>query len=251
MLPNPTLRQLQTLRLHGMADGYAEQLEQATMEALTFDERFGLLVDREAAERNSRRLRYRLRIARLRENASFEDLDYTGRTLDKALLRQLATCKWIKAHQNVLIVGPTGTGKTFIGCALAHKACLEGLTSRYYRLNRLLHELHIGRADGTYDKIMRSLLKTDVLLLDDLGLNPISTEGRRELLELLDDRHGRKSTIVTSQLPVKSWHEAIGEATLADAILDRLVHNGHRIELRGESMRKRQAIINYKTKETN
>ncbi len=251
MLPNPTLRQLQTLRLHGMADGYAEQLEQATMEALTFDERFGLLVDREAAERNSRRLTYRLRIARLRENASFEDLDYTGRTLDKALLRQLATCKWIKAHQNVLIVGPTGTGKTFIGCALAHKACLEGLTSRYYRLNRLLHELHIGRADGTYDKIMRSLLKTDVLLLDDLGLNPISTEGRRELLELLDDRHGRKSTIVTSQLPVKAWHEAIGEATLADAILDRLVHNGHRIELRGESMRKRQAIINHKTKETN
>ncbi len=251
MLPNPTLRQLQTLRLHGMADGYAEQLEQATMEALTFDERFGLLVDREAAERDSRRLTYRLRKARLRENASFEDLDYTGRTLDKALLRQLATCKWIKAHQNVLIVGPTGTGKTFIGCALAHKACLEGLTSRYYRLNRLLHELHIGRADGTYDKIMRSLLKTDVLLLDDLGLNPISTEGRRELLELLDDRHGRKSTIVTSQLPVKSWHEAIGEATLADAILDRLVHNGHRIELRGESMRKRQAIINYKTKETN
>jgi len=234
-----------------MADGYAEQLEQATMEALTFDERFGLLVDREAAERDSRRLTYRLRKARLRENASFEDLDYTGRTLDKALLRQLATCKWIKAHQNVLIVGPTGTGKTFIGCALAHKACLEGLTSRYYRLNRLLHELHIGRADGTYDKIMRSLLKTDVLLLDDLGLNPISTEGRRELLELLDDRHGRKSTIVTSQLPVKSWHEAIGEATLADAILDRLVHNGHRIELRGESMRKRQAIINYKTKETN
>jgi len=251
MLPNPTLRQLQTLRLHGMADGYAEQLEQATMEALTFDERFGLLVDREAAERDSRRLTYRLRKARLRENASFEDLDYTGRTLDKALLRQLATCKWIKAHQNVLIVGPTGTGKTFIGCALAHKACLEGLTSRYYRLNRLLHELHIGRADGTYDKIMRSLLKTDVLLLDDLGLNPISTEGRRELLELLDDRHGRKSTIVTSQLPVKAWHEAIGEATLADAILDRLVHNGHRIELRGESMRKRQAIINYKTKETN
>jgi len=234
-----------------MADGYAEQLEQATMEALTFDERFGLLVDREAAERDSRRLTYRLRKARLRENASFEDLDYTGRTLDKALLRQLATCKWIKAHQNVLIVGPTGTGKTFIGCALAHKACLEGLTSRYYRLNRLLHELHIGRADGTYDKIMRSLLKTDVLLLDDLGLNPISTEGRRELLELLDDRHGRKSTIVTSQLPVKAWHEAIGEATLADAILDRLVHNGHRIELRGESMRKRQAIINHKTKETN
>ena len=251
MLANPTLRQLQALRLDGMAEAYAEQLEQGGVDKLTFDERLALLSDRETIVRENRRLTYRLRRARLRENASIEDIDYaTGRGLDKALIRQLATCRWINAHQNVLIVGPTGTGKTFVACALAHKACLSGFTSGYYRLNRLLHELHIARADGTYQKLTRRLLKTDVLVLDDLGLNPISMEGRRELLELLDDRHGSKSTIVTSQLPVKTWHEAIGEATLADAILDRLVHNAHRIELKGESMRKRRANLSRKPKET-
>ena len=252
MLPNPTLRQLQSLRLDGMAAAYAEQIEQGGLEQLTFDERLALLVDREAVERENRRLTYRLRRARLRVNASIEDIDYaSGRRLDKALVRQLATCRWINAHQNVLIVGATGTGKTFVACALAHKACLSGFSSAYYRLNRLLQELHIAQADGSYQKLMRRLLKTDVLVLDDLGLNPITMEDRRELLELLDDRHGSKSTIVTSQLPVKDWHEAIGEATLADAILDRLVHNAHRIELKGVSMRKRQANINDVTEQTN
>lgn len=251
MLTNPTLRQLKTLRLDGMAAAYATQLEQADIRSLDFDERLGLLVDREASERESRRLTNRLRRARLREQASIEDIDYrSSRSLDKATIIHLASCQWIRAHQNVLVVGPTGTGKTFIACALAHKACLEGFSSQYYRLNRLLHELTIGKAVGTYDKLNRRLLKTDALILDDLGLNPITADGRRELLELLDDRHGSKSTIVTSQLPVKSWHDAIGEATLADAILDRLVHNAHRIELRGESMRKQNAIKNQPTEIT-
>lgn len=244
MLANPTLRQLQKLRLDGMAAAYAEQLEQDHLSGLDFDERLGLLVDREVAERDSRRLTSRLRRARLREQASMEDVTYAGgRILDKTLITQLASCRWIRSHHNVLIIGPTGTGKTYLACAPAHKACLEGFSSRYYRLNRLLHEMHIGRVDGSYDKLVGNLLKTDVLVLDDLGLNPISADGRRDLLELLDDRHARASTIVTSQLPVKSWHEAIGEATLADAILDRLVHNAHRLELRGESMRKRQAEL--------
>jgi len=247
MLPNPTLERLRSIRLHGMADAYAEQSEQTDIGTLTFDERFGLLVDREASERENRRLTNRLRRARLRQSASIEDIDYSAaRGFDKTLIRSLARCHYIREHQNILIVGPTGTGKTYLACALAHKACLEGFTAGYYRLSNLLADLEIAKADGRYPKIIRDLAKSDLIILDDWGLAPIADHVRPILLEILDDRHGIRSTIVTSQLPVDAWHTAIGEATIADAILDRLVHDGHKIELEGDSMRKKRSTIKHK-----
>jgi DNA replication protein DnaC len=168
-----------------------------------------------------------------------EDLQYSqARGLDKSLVRGLARCDWIRKHQNVLLVGATGTGKTYLACALAHKACLEGFTARYERLSRLLESVQLARLDGTYPKLINQLMKTDVLILDDWGLATINGVARNDLLEILDDRHALRSTIVTSQLPIDKWHAAIGEATLADAILDRLVHNAHRLTLKGDSMRK-------------
>ncbi len=242
MLTNPTLERLRKLRLHGMADAYAEQTGQ--LDGLPFDERLGLLVDREASDRESRRLTNRLRRARLRQSATVEDIDYAGvRGLDKAFIRSLARCTYINEHQNILLVGATGTGKTYLACALAHKACLMGFTARYHRLSSLLTELEIAKADGRYAKIIRELAKTDLLILDDWGLAPLADHMRPVLLEVLDDRHGNRSTIVTSQLPIEHWHAAIGGATIADAILDRLVHNGHKIDLMGDSMRKKRSSI--------
>jgi DNA replication protein DnaC len=188
----------------------------------------------------------RLRRAKLRHAAILEDLDYrNSRGLDKGLIQSLAGCQWVKDHLNVLITGPTGVGKTWLACALAHKACREGYTAQYVRLARLLRELTIAKGDGQYSKLLTGLAKVDVLILDDWGLMKLSAENRRDLLEVLEDRHGRRSTIATSQLPIEEWHGVIGDATLADAILDRLVHNAYKINLRGESMRKRQAKLTY------
>jgi len=245
MLNHPTFDKLQALHLLGMKKALVDQLNQNDIHTLSFDERFGLLVDREMLEKENRKLQTRLRQAKLKQQASVEDIDYRQpRGLDKSLMLHLSSCQWVKTHQNILIIGPTGTGKTYLGCALAHKACLEGYSSYYARLPRLLPEVIIAKGIGTYMKILKDLAKTDVLILDDWGLMTMSAEHRRDLLEILDDRHDRRSTIVTSQLPIKLWHEAINDNTLADAILDRLIHNAHRIELKGESMRKMMAKKN-------
>jgi DNA replication protein DnaC len=244
MLTPPTLDKLQTLKLSGMYHALVEQLQMADIGALSFEERFGLLVDRELTERDTRRLTTRLRQAKLRQTACIEDTDYRHpRGLDKALMARLATCQWIRERHNGLITGPTGIGKTWLGCALGHKACRDGLTVLYLRLPRFLQELPIAKGDGRYRKLMTTLAKTDLLILDDWGLAPLSDEQRRDLLEIVEDRHDCRATLITSQLPVEHWHEALGDPTLADAILDRLVHNAYKITLQGESMRKRQARL--------
>jgi DNA replication protein DnaC len=244
MLNHPTFEKLHALRLSGMYQALMEQMQMPEITALSFEERLGLLVDRESTERENRRLTTRLRQAKLRQTACIEDIDYRHpRGLDKALMTRLVTCQWVQDRQNILITGPTGIGKTWLACALGHKACREGWTALYLRLPRFLQALPIAKGDGRYGKLLTTLAKTDVLILDDWGLAPLNDENRRDLLELLDDRYDRRTTMVTSQLPVDHWHEAIGEPTLADAILDRLVHNAYKISLQGESMRKRQATL--------
>jgi len=244
MLHHPTLDKLQTLRLSGMYQALLEQRTMPDLDALSFEERLGFLVDREMTERDSKRLKTRLHTAKLRQAACIEDIDYRQpRGLDKALLTRLATGQWVRDRHNVLITGPTGIGKTWLACALGHKACRDGWSVLYLRLPRLLHDLPMAKGDGRYSKLMASLAKTDVLLLDDWALTSFSDENRRDVLELLEDRHDRRATLVTSQLPVEHWHAALGDPTLADAILDRLVHNAYTIALKGDSMRKRLATV--------
>jgi DNA replication protein DnaC len=248
MLTHPTLDKLQHLKFTGMAAALAEQMQMPDIEELAFEERLGLLVDRELTERENRRLSSRLRRARLKHNAALEDIDYRHpRGLDKSLIQSLATCQWVKEHLNILITGPTGVGKTWIACALAHKACREGYTAGYLRLPRLLQDMAIAKGDGRYPKLLATLAKTDVLVLDDWGLAKLTGEQRRDLLEILEDRHATRATLATSQLPIETWHDVIGDPTLADAILDRLVHNAYRINLKGGSMRKRKANLTHTT----
>jgi DNA replication protein DnaC len=242
MLAHPTLEKLHQLRLRGMAKAFKEQLEQPETEGLSFTDRLALLIDREVTERESWHLKIRLRNAKLQQNACVEDIDYRSpRGLDKALMMRLAGCDWIRHHDNVLIVGPTGTGKTYLACALGHKACRDGFNVVYRRTPRLFAEILQAKGEGRHLKFLAAIGKADLLILDDWGLAPLDDEQRRDLLEIVDDRHINRSTLFTSQLPVENWHEMIGDGTLADAILDRLVHNAHKIRMKGESMRKRRA----------
>ncbi len=248
MLTHPTLDKLQSLRLTGMRQALEEQMHMPDIEELGFEERLGLLVDREYTVRESRRLNTRLGKAKLRHNASLEDIDYrTPRGLDKSLMTKLATGGWLREHLNCLLIGPTGIGKSWLACALAQKACRDGFTAQYLRLPPLFRELAIAKGDGRYHKLLKEFAKTDLLILDDLCMAPLTDEQQRDLLEILDDRFNVRSTLVTSQLPLAHWHQHLGDPTLADAILDRLVHNAYKINLKGESMRKRKSKLTPST----
>lgn len=243
MLIHPTLDQLRTLRLDGMAKAFERQLETDGIEQMSFNDRMALLLDQESTHRAHKRLASRLRRAKLRHrNACVEDIDFRAhRGLDRSRVTDLASCNWIRRHHNLLITGPTGAGKTYLACALAQKACRDDFSVLYTRLPRLLEELRIAHGDGRYPKLMASLTRIDLLVLDDWGLAPPSEADRRELLEILEDRHELRSTLVVSQLPRDQWHDLLGHPVLADAILDRLVHNAHHLEMKGESMRKIRA----------
>ena len=248
MLNHPTLDKLEALRFNGMAKALTEQMALPDIEQLGFEERLGLLIDREMTEREDRRLTARLRQAKLRQSACVEDIDFRQpRGLDKSLVRDLCQCQWVKKHLNILITGPTGVGKTWLACALAQQACREGYRVLYLRLPKLLQALPIAKGDGSYVKLLTRLARIEVLILDDWGLSKLVAEQRRDLLEILEDRYDSRSTIVTSQLPVESWHDSIGDPTLADAILDRLVHNAYKINLKGESMRKNKSSLTAPT----
>ena len=211
---------------------------------LDFESRLGMLIEREWLLRENRRLKRRLQQAKLQQSACVENIDYQhSRGLNKSSILELARGQWIKQHLNLIITGPTGCGKTYIACALAHKACLTGFSSRYYRLPRLWNELKIAKASGSYNQWLTHLAKIDILILDDWGIVPPDHEQRRDLLEILDDRYQQRSTIITSQLPTSHWHEHLNDATVADAILDRLLHNAIRIELKGDSLRKQQKSL--------
>lgn len=241
MLLEQTLSRLRDLRLTGMVAALQEQQAMPDVQSLPFEDRLTLLVEREATLREDRRLTRLLRDARLRLPATIEDLDFRSpRGLDRSVILRLASCDWVRHHQVVLITGATGTGKTYLACALAQAACRQGLSSRYCRLTRLIEDLARARADGSYPKLMDRLQKMDLLAIDDYGLAPLSQAERRDLLEVIEDRTARRATLVASQLPLEHWHEVVGDATFADAILDRLVHHAHRINLKGASMRRKE-----------
>ena len=243
MLTHPTIDQLRALRLDGMAEAFVELQSLDAARDLAPAEWLALLLDRETAHRGTQRFKSRLRNAKLRHGqASIEDVDYrAARRLDKALFQQLATCRWIAQHRGLLVTGPCGVGKSWLSCALAQKACRDGYTVHYARVPRLFADLDLAHGDGRFTRQFRMLVKVDLLVLDDWGPDRLSASQRRDLMEIVEDRHGRGSTLITSQLPVATWHEVIGEPTLGDAILDRIVHNAYRLELDGPSMRKLKA----------
>lgn len=242
MLREQTFDKLSRMKMHGLAAALRDQLDTGQFTDITFEDRVAMMVDREWAEREERRLTRRLRSARLREQAAVEDIDYAmPRKLDRTLMARLATCEWVRDHHNIIIEGKTGVGKTFLACALTQKACRDGHSAIYRRVPRFFDELALARADGSYGKLLMKLAKTDVLVLDDWGIAALTDAERRALLEVVDDRTGNRSTVIATQVPVDQWHKLIGEPTVADAIMDRIVHRAHRIKLQGDSMRKKKS----------
>jgi DNA replication protein DnaC len=242
MLTHPTVERLRALGLTAMADAFAELQNSPEAADLPREDWLGLLIDREATNRENRRLARRLREAKLRQAAVIEDTDFrTPRGLDRTLFSKLATCQWIRDHQHLVIVGPTGTGKSWLACALAHKACREGFSVLYKRAFRLLADLAQARSEGRLPRLLSSIERTRLLLIDDWGPEPLTAEQRRDLLEIVDDRYDKASLLITSQLPVDRWHDVIADPTFGDAILDRVVHNAHRLNLKGDSLRRRRA----------
>jgi len=238
MLIHPTIDGLRRLRLNGMVRALEHQDGLGEIENLGFEERLGLLVEQEIADRESRQLNARLKKAKLKQSACPEEVDWKHkRGLDKKLFLRLLECHWVNQHHNAVVLGPTGVGKTWLACALANKACREGFSCRYIRLPRLFQELEIGKGDGQYEKLLRGLSRTDLVIFDDWGIGSLSGPHRSDLLEIIDDRHQSRSTIITTQLHIEHWHKWIGDGTMADAIIDRLLHNAYRIELKGETLR--------------
>jgi DNA replication protein DnaC len=242
MLNQPTIEKLQTMKLYGMADAFREQFERTDLSQLSFEERFGLLVDCQWTWKENRALTRRLQLAKFKERGVIEDIDYQHpRGLDRRLVRTLSSSDWVRQHQNVLLIGPTGIGKTWLGCALAHKACRDGFSAIHKRMAELFRDLAMARADGSIGLLLGRLARTDVLLLDDFAMAPMKDTERRDFLEICDDRYQRRSMILSSQMPVAHWHEQIGDPSIADSIMDRLIHNAHRLELSGESIRKKRS----------
>src|SRR5450755_2316373 len=241
MLNQQTVEKLHGMKLHGMADAFRGQLETTQDSQLSFEERFALLVDQQWLWKENRALARRLQAARLKERGVLEDIDYQHpRGLDRKLVRTLATSEWVTQHQSILLLGPTGIGKSWLACALAQKACRDGFSVLHKRTSELFRELAVALADGSIGRFLVRLSRIDILLLDDFAMAPLKDAERRDFLEICDDRYQRRSLILTSQMPVAHWHEQIGDPSVADSILDRLVHNSHRIELKGESMRKQR-----------
>jgi DNA replication protein DnaC len=241
MLIHPTIDNLRALRLFGMLNALQSQTEMKDITDLSFEDRLGLLVDAEVLTRDNTQLQSRLKTAKLRLSACIEDLDIkAGRGLDKANVLALSTCEWLRLHRNILVTGPTGSGKTYVSCAIAQKACREGYTVLYERASKLFHDLALAKADGRYLKILSTIAKKDLLVIDDFALAPLTDEQRRDLLEIVDDRYNRRSTIIISQVPSDHWHEIIGDPTIADAILDRLIHNAHKIQLKAKVSKRRE-----------
>jgi DNA replication protein DnaC len=239
VLTHPTLDLLHQLGLAGMANAFGEIETSAEAAALTHPEWLGLLLDREVSYRRDKRLLARLRYARLRHQASIEDVDYrAARSLDRALFQKLGEGRWIDAHENLILCGPTGVGKSWLACALGHKACRDNRSVLYQRIPKLFSDLALARGDGRYARLQRALGGVQLLILDDWGLAPLDAVARHDLLEILEERYGRRSTIITSQIPVDKWHDIIADPTYADAILDRVTHNAHRINLTGHSLRR-------------
>jgi len=247
VLIEQTLEKLGAMKLHGMAKALREWMEQPKDKQLAAEDLVGLLADAEWLYRENRKLSTRLRNAKLKQPACIEDIDYSqARGLSRTVVMDLAASRWAQSHQNVILTGPTGVGKSYLACALGQKACRDGFTVLYRRASRLFDELAQARGDGTYPQVLRRLAKAQVMILDDFGLEPLNAAQRKELLEVLEDRYQVSSTIVTSQLEPKDWHAVIGDATLADAICDRLIHNAHRLKLGGDSIRKAAGLTGPK-----